>query len=157
VARRIKKVKYPSDCKMQMTSMIDVVFLLLLFFMIVSEMVKMELEDITLPVAQKGVSEIRDPKGRLIINVTWDRYRHVSHIVIMKRVCDIQALATALRNAADAGKHSQEPGGPPTSEVLIKIRADADVPYEKVMVVMAQCAKAYIYKISFATKEPVGF
>ncbi|MBN1808188.1 MAG: biopolymer transporter ExbD [Planctomycetes bacterium] len=154
-----KKPKPAPECKMQMTSMIDVVFLLIIFFMLVTEMTKIELEDIILPTAVTGESEVKDPKNRLIINITWDPRAPQapqdlrSRIVIQRRVHKLQALRTRLENVVKANPQENNADGPPTSEVLVKIRADSRVPYKHVMTVMAQCARVFIYKISFATKE----
>ena len=41
--KRRKRVKTPKDAKMNMTPMIDVVFLLIVFFMLVTEMSKMDM------------------------------------------------------------------------------------------------------------------
>ncbi len=142
-----------ADCTMQMTSMIDVVFQLLMFFMVISEVTKMELEEMTLPTAVTGVSEKKDPLGRLIINVTWDPHRQVSKIIIQRRLHDLNALRVRLQAVADTTRQAPTAGGPPTSDVLVKIRGDERVPYENVMMVMAQCARVFIYKISFAVRE----
>ena len=48
---RLKKKAEMKDVQLQMTSMIDVVFLLLIFFMCVTEMNKLEAESLTLPIA----------------------------------------------------------------------------------------------------------
>jgi biopolymer transport protein ExbD len=133
--------------------MIDVVFQLVMFFMVVTEVTKTELEEMTLPTAVTGISEKKDPIGRLIINVTWDPIRQVSKIIIQRRVHDLNALRARLQTVADATRQASTAAGPPTSDVLVKIRGDERVPYENVMMVMAQCARVFIYKISFAVRE----
>jgi len=60
------------DAKMDMSPMIDMVFLLLIFFMVASRMVTVKVdESIKPPVADKAV-KTPDAKGRIIINVYTD-------------------------------------------------------------------------------------
>ena len=49
LARRKANRHIPKEAKMDMTPMIDVVFLLIIFFMVVTELVRLEIEPVTLP------------------------------------------------------------------------------------------------------------
>ena len=133
----------------------NIISMLIIFFMLVSELTKMEIEEMTLPTAVTGISEKKDPKNRLIINVTWNKETRKSYIIIKKKRQSLRTLRNLLEIVAAANREAPtaENEGLPVSDVLVKIRADAEVPYENVMMVMGQCARVFIYKISFAVKE----
>jgi len=58
------------EMKMNMTPMIDVVFLLIIFFMIVTDLTQQELEDLVLPKADQAAKDENPPEKRMIINIT---------------------------------------------------------------------------------------
>ncbi|RMH04605.1 MAG: biopolymer transporter ExbD [Planctomycetota bacterium] len=60
-----------TEVEMDMTPMIDVTFLLVIFFIIVNDMTQSELEELKLPVAITAVND-DPPKGRPILNVMPD-------------------------------------------------------------------------------------
>ena len=56
-----------------MTPMIDVVFLLIIFFLVSSHLAKQEAQmELDLPNANSGASAADDPAARVVINVTAD-------------------------------------------------------------------------------------
>ena len=62
-----------TDMEMNMTPMIDVVFLLIIFFMIITDLTQQELEELQLPVAVEAVEDKPDPNvTRPIINIDHD-------------------------------------------------------------------------------------
>jgi hypothetical protein len=66
--RLFKKRPELKDVSLQMTSMIDIVFLLVIFFMCTVQISKLELDpDVVLPVAYSGSPE--GGSGRLVVNV----------------------------------------------------------------------------------------
>ncbi len=137
--KRRKIVKTPKDASINMTAMIDVVFLLIIFFMLVTEMSKMEIEAITLPYALSAKDDKADQQ-RIVVNLTengkifWMRKEHSPEqfLVIVKRA---------------AGKAQRDPDGLPL--LSVKIRADAQCEYKYVQEIMIQCMKAYVWKLSF--------
>ena len=67
---RKKKVTDASDVELNMTPMIDVVFNLIIFFMIVTDMSQKELELLTLPKSSQAIEDSGDEKERrVIINI----------------------------------------------------------------------------------------
>ncbi len=62
-------------------------------------------------------------------------------------------LFAQLTRAAAAGPHDKETGLP---DLIVKIRADKAVEYEKVQDVMVQCMKSNLWRISFGTMPDVG-
>lgn len=122
----------------QMTPMIDVVFLLLCFFVTSQLFAQWETEiDITLPTADTGQVPQRLP-GELIVNITAD-----SRLVVNTRELAPPALAGMLTDLA-----TQFPGQP------VIVRADRATPYSAVIDVLDLCRQADIWNISFATGVP---
>jgi biopolymer transport protein ExbD len=124
----------------QMAPMIDVVFLLLCFFVTTQIFTQWETEiDITLPTARTGEVPRRLP-GEIIVNVLED-----GAAVVNGQELDQARLARMLENLADLF-----PGQP------IILRADRRTDYEHVVRVLDACREADIWNISFATTEPEG-
>lgn len=63
-----KKLKI-DDAEGDMTAMIDCVFLLLIFFMLISEITQADLEQMQLPKAEMAAPDERPPRDRLVINI----------------------------------------------------------------------------------------
>ncbi len=121
----------------RMTPMIDVVFLLLIFFMCVSEMSKLEVENVTLPEALSA-SPVK-PGPRMTVNVMPDGGY---------RVEGRELSPTALRRLiAGRAVMLRAPNG--SSELAVRIRADAYVPYRYVQRVLAECSRHKVWMISF--------
>ncbi len=121
--------------EMQFTSMIDVVFLLLCFFITTSVFSQWEYEvDVILPTAQSGKMPDRLP-GEVIINLSRD-----GRIVINQQVLTAPQLRERLDRLA-----RYFPGQP------IVLRADKQTSYENVIGVIDLCRQADIWNISFAT------
>ena len=132
------KAEASKDAKMQMTSMIDVVFLLIIFFMLVTELSRLEAELIDLPVATKGIDEEPD-RHRLVVNVTRE-----GTIVVAKKDYSSKELGQLLRLRSALFR-----GHEGLSELPVKIRADANVEYKYVQRVMLRCMDEKVWKLSF--------
>jgi biopolymer transport protein ExbD len=143
VAEKIKRLQITGDVgeepKLNMTPMIDVVFQLLLFFMLVTEMSKMEAEAISLPTATKGIEDRKPLKNRLVINV-----KKEGTIVINRREFSPRGLRGYLHGVSVRFRDADG-----LSTLPVKIRADANVQYKYVQQVMVQCMREYIWKLSF--------
>lgn len=128
----------PKDVALQMTSMIDVVFLLVIFFMCTAVLGQMASEeDITLPVASSGGADRGE--GRLVVNV-----RRSGEVRVMAATYSREALAGLV---AEEAARRTGPDGLPT--LAVKIRADADAPYRCVQEVMTVCRAARGSRVSF--------
>ena len=139
MVRKRKKLKPPPEAKLNMTPMIDVVFLLIIFFMLVTEMSKMEAEAISLPTATKGIDDKDPPKNRIVINIMEE-----GTIKVTRREYSPRGLRSLLHEVSV--RHRDADG---LSTVPVKIRADANVQYKYVQQVMVQCMREYIWKLSF--------
>ena len=121
--------------EVQFTSMIDVVFLLLCFFITTTVFSQWEYEvDVVLPTAQSGKMPDRLP-GEVIINLASD-----GRIVINQQVLTPVQLRERLASLAKFF-----PGQP------VVLRADRQTIYKDVMGVIDICRQVDIWNISFAT------
>jgi len=121
----------------QFTSMIDVVFLLLCFFITTAVFSQWEYEvDIVLPTATSGKLPDRLP-GEVIVNVN-----RAGVITINGNVLTADDLINRLSRLARLF-----PGQP------IIVRADRETAYQYVMTVVDACKRADIWNISFATGD----
>jgi biopolymer transport protein ExbD len=122
----------------QLAPMIDVVFLLLCFFMTTTLYSQWETEvDITLPTAATG-ENLQRMAGEIIINVFEDgRY------VVNGRSLRPSELGDLLIRVSELF-----PGQP------VVVRGDENTPYQFIMDVMDRCRRADIFNISFATGIP---
>jgi len=121
---------------LNLTPMIDIVFLLIIFFMVGTQFTEMERQyDIELPTVSdvQPLTTLPDP---ITVNV-----RRSGEIVVMGETRSPQELETQLQvaheNYADQG---------------VLIRADGQGLYQHVMAVMEVCRKANIRNISLANR-----
>ena len=122
----------------QLAPMIDVVFLLLCFFITSQIFAQWETEiEITLPTAKTGDIQQRLP-GEIIINVNKDGVA-----IINGKPHNREELAALLKKLAETF---------PGQAVLL--RADKSTVYEHVINVLDLCRQADIWNISFATSFP---
>lgn len=121
----------------QMTSMMDIIFLMLLFFITTSVFSQWEYEiDISLPSAKSGKVPDRLP-GEIIINIAKD-----GRVSINQQDLTLDALKSRLDRLA-----RYFPGQP------VVLRADKETRYESLIKVVDTCRKADIWNFSMATTE----
>jgi biopolymer transport protein ExbD len=149
------------DLELNMTPMIDVVFNLIIFFMIVTDMTQKELEDLTLPYSRVSVEDKDDPKeGRIIINISKHPENFESEgeveIKVKGRTYDLTALRRLLWKAAETRRSPNDDSGASPSEIYVLIRCDKEIPWKEVQWVMQACAHrdVRIHKLQFATADP---
>lgn len=121
----------------QLTSMMDVIFLLLLFFITTSVYSQWEYEiEISLPSAKSGKVPDRLP-GEIIINIAKD-----GRVSVNQQDLTLDALRGRLDRLA-----RYFPGQP------VVLRADKETRYEALIKVVDTCRKADIWNFSMATSE----
>lgn len=121
-----------------LTPMMDVVFLLLCFFVTSQIFAQWETEiDVTLPTAETGEVPQRLP-GEVIVNVLPD-----GRAVVNGQELDDAALLAMMSRLVELF-----PGQP------VLLRADKATPYEHVVRVLDLCRQSDIWNISFATLAP---
>jgi len=129
---------YRTPASVNMTPMIDVVFLLIIFFLVSSHLAKRESKlPMQLPTATRQPA-IESIVGRLVINVGAD-----NSVTVGGSVVNRDQLAAVLR------AHAAEKG----SEAAVHIRSDAAVDYAIAEPLLRAAAQAGISKITFAVQE----
>ncbi len=149
---------------MNMTPMIDMVFNLLIFFMLITDLKQKDLAEMTLPVAYMAEEDKnQEDDDRVVLNV--DVY---GGLMWKGKNVSMDELGTVLATARDkyelkmrqAGKSGTEelPGGGKASKLYVLLRADKDAPWQHVQWLMTIMAEQKLYKLQFATKKFVdGF
>ncbi len=128
-----------------MTSMIDVTFLLIIFFMCVTEMADSSKSKLKLPAAVKAEIDDEVIPGRLVINILKDG------VVEMNQApYDDASMRQTFKMHHDFGKAA----GEAFTNKAVLIRADQDVEYGAVQRVMTHLMDAQIWRIAFSTRDP---
>ncbi len=143
MAIRLKK-KPAASAMFQIAPMIDVVFLLLIYFMVGTTLQKQEADiSFTLP----GVAETDEPvdfpdeqvieiraDGQVVVNdTTYDT-------PATERLIQLAGMLTRFRQASEASK----------STVAVTIAPDPTTPHQRIVRVMDACAAAGITQVNFA-------
>ena len=124
-----------------MTPMIDVVFLLIIFFLVSSHLAQQETHrQIDLPRAASGYDSAASGATRVTVNVLSD-----GHIFLGSDLVDAPELDRRLQ------VERQEMDG----QLEVGLRADRNVRYHVVEPILLACAKAGIWNVSFAVYERV--
>jgi biopolymer transport protein ExbD len=127
------------DARFDMTPMMDIVFQLIAFFMIVATFVAREKVEVDLPLAMNAA--IADNlQGRLMISITID-----GQVWAGSQAVSLDELATQVREWRDE-----------TSDSKIVIRADRSNSYGLVKQVMKVCRDAGLADIIFSSFQTGG-
>jgi biopolymer transport protein ExbD len=127
-----------------MTPMIDVTFLLIIFFMCVTELSDASKSKLELPFAERAELDEHIP-GRLVVNILKD-----GEVEILKQQVTPDQLDRILKDEAAA---SRPPGVEyPTRAILFRV--DQRTEYKHVQKVMLQAMKYSLWRVAFATKDP---
>lgn len=120
--------------------MIDVVFLLIIFFLVSSHMAKQENHvELALPVASSG-EEVRDESApRITLNVLPDGQLLFGGQSL--KIADLDApLAAAQKRLGE--------------QMELRIRADRTVAYERVSPILAAASRIGIWRVTFSVVRP---
>ena len=169
-----KKIQVQEDITPNLIPMIDIMFLLLLFLMIASDMGQRELEDVILPkatvvVEDKPDQDTENKEERLTINI--------HHVLPQRTTCkayddggicredahwrlgikgtdftDMKVLNAHLEKAAAPSR--KEPGKSKKSERKVMIRADGSAPFGMPQKAINECANVGMYKIDVGAAQP---
>lgn len=135
---RVPQQARQTGLRFQITPLIDVVFLLVIFFLVATHFVQHEaVQAVELPVASQGDEESDVPR-RLVISVAADRTMSVKDRRVT--LADVELMIaedTAVRSA----------------DYAVRIRADQSVPYDHVEPIMLACLRAGVTRFEFAVRE----
>ncbi len=129
-----------SEANVQMTPMIDVVFLLIIFFLVSSHLARQEVQmPLPLPTAASGEHPSETSTRRVTINVLSD-----GKMLLAGKPVEAGQLRERLVAARD------ESG----AEIEVRIRGDRSVAYQHVEPILLACARAGIWNVAFAVYRP---
>lgn len=119
-----------------MTPMIDVVFLLIIFFLVSSHLAQQEVQlELDLPSAAAGQEQAETPLRRITVNV-----RANGQVLLAGGVVGAEEIARRFRFEASQAEGPME----------VRVRADRQVPYRSVEPILSACARAGIWNVTFA-------
>jgi len=136
------KLPQPSNRRsvdFNMTPLIDVVFLLIIFFLVSSHLARQETQlELSLPAAASGHEADAAPAPRVTINVRAD-----GQLLLGSDRVDVSEIHRRL----DVEREQT------SSDLEVRIRTDREIPYRHVEPLLLACAEAKIWNVSFAVIE----
>jgi biopolymer transport protein ExbD len=136
---RLRRAQPEVSCRINITPLVDVVFLLIIFFMAVSQMYRPPAEKLNLPEAESGKTSEEMPAGVVVVNVHPD-----GRVVVANRLETPVSLDRLLAETVRTGDSE-------TASVLI--RADRQTPWNHVGAIMHACARHGIARVKVAVVE----
>lgn len=119
------------------TPLIDIVFLLVIFFLIASHVARSESQEpVALPTATQKQDDVESLPDRLVVTITADHRLHVAGQVV--KLKDIEAVLSRRGSSTQADQFE------------VRIRGDKRVPYRIVEPIMLACARAGITRVGYA-------
>lgn len=147
------------ETEMDMTPMIDVVFLLIIFFMLITDMTQQDLEVLTLPKARTAQPDEPDPKDfRPVVNIRQGGDMIVKQETVFMSPADgqpedLRGIRQTLANFAQLmeKEYDEELKTILPDEALL-VRADRFTPFHYVQQVMTLCGEKgiQIWKVQLA-------
>jgi biopolymer transport protein ExbD len=133
-----RKQAVPEPGAFQIAPMVDIVFLLLIFFLVTWNFARQETElDVKVPTAQEG-KESRRTVGEVIINVRAD-----GTIIMNRRELTPDDLTATLRKISEL-----------YPDQAVVLRGDESADYRHIVAVLDICRTANIWNVAFATGRP---
>ena len=176
---RKKPPTVKEDVTCNLIPMIDIMFLLLLFFMLSADMTQRELEEVKLPIADKAKQDDKAKEDEVFstVNVSHGDIacpandpdnkvpggcKDIDHWVtkVYGREYDTKnwgGLKEELNSLArqDKEEGSDTGGKPFYSKRHISLRCDANTPFRHVQMVIQTCSEVGLYKIEVSAEKPL--
>ncbi|MDB5390344.1 MAG: Biopolymer transport protein ExbD/TolR [Planctomycetaceae bacterium] len=125
-----------SGLQFNLTPMIDIVFLLIIFFLVASYLSSSENQEaIQLAKAGGGRYDAEESSRRIIVTIDAE-----GKLLVGTKFLTLEEFAAQIQPAANEK---------PIRDLEIRLRADKRVRYEKVEPLLVECAKAGITQIKF--------
>lgn len=151
---RKRRKKMPGGVDMDMTPMIDIVFLLIVFFMVVTELTVQQAR-VVLPVASESRVEEPQPGSRILfINVSFDKDGKEIMQLMNGPALTGERLLIELKAEADAyGQWEDNPFNPTQKLSLLEVTIRCDEGAEAGIIhkIFHACSKAFIFKVRCAS------
>ena len=138
------KAKLPEPIGFQLAPMLDVVFLLLIFFVVTQKFILNEQDlKVKVPTAPKSTEETSRAIDEIIINAREEDGELV--ITIDREVFTREKLSALMKRMV--GVNPNQP---------VRIRGDADMSWQKMADVISTCSQAGVWNVSFSKQMPKG-
>lgn len=135
---KFRETSSQQGAELELAPMIDVVFLLLIFFIVTWQFARFERDmDISVPAAEEAENTDRQA-GEIIVNVRDD-----GTIILNGREVSQEELLSKLRAISEAY---------PDQAVILRGASDAN--FQAIINVLDQIKKAGIWNVAFATTKP---
>lgn len=135
---KFRDTNIQQGAELELAPMIDVVFLLLIFFIVTWQFARFERDmDISVPAAEETEDKDRQT-GEIIVNVRED-----GSIILNGRVVSESELLSKLEAISEAY---------PDQAVILRGASDAN--FQAIINVLDQIKKAGIWNVAFATTKP---
>ena len=132
------RLHHRPEIAMNMTPMIDVVFLLIIFFLVSSHLARQETQlELDLPQAASANEAIEDQRTRVTINVRAD-----GQALLGGAPTPIDQLTRRLAHEQADSENGLE----------VRIRSDRTAEFASVEPILVACAKAGVWKVTFAVR-----
>lgn len=130
----------PQHSDINLTPLIDIVFLLLIFFMVSTTFKDDSRLKLELPEAAGDAVPAEEPKHLSLAIDRWGRYYVNDRLVVGK---DVETLMKAMRGVLGTG-----------SDLPLVISADAATPHQAVMSVLDAASRMGLTRVAFAATQP---
>jgi biopolymer transport protein ExbD len=137
---RLHKAKREYGSEINIAPLIDVVFLLIIFFLTVSHITQVRVEALSLPEAKEADKSQHPASGRIIINVHKN-----GRIVVSGETYETDSLELMLRTE----RENSSSGG-----MSVLLRGDRETLWARVSEIMQVLTELGINQISIAVIEP---
>ena len=134
--------KIPEPIGFQLAPLLDVVFLLLIFFVVTQKIILNEQDlKVKVPTAPKTSEETSRAIDEIIINAREENGELI--ITVDREVFTREALLAMLQRMVKVNEN-----------VPVRLRGDADMPWQKMADVITTCTQAGVWNVSFSKKMP---
>lgn len=137
---RLRKRKHEYGCELNIAPLIDVVFLLIIFFLTVSHITQLQVEPLSLPEAEEGQKPEEQGQNHIIVNV--DRE---GRILALGKKLSIDSLQQILQNEIASSEGN---------DISILLRGDRATSWATISEIMQVCTATGIGRVSVAVTEP---
>ncbi len=144
-ARAATRMAPEEDPEFQIAPMIDILLVLLVFFMsIATEQVMQVNKEVILPMAKEAKEPPPEEKGKseLMLNLTWSDFGNNGSIIVDDRVVDASALQDLITKKKAISK-----------DLRVVIRADKRAKYQYVRSIMIAMGAAGVPNVTFSAVD----
>ena len=141
--KKHRKAESEADPEFQIAPMIDILLVLLVFFMSISSTeVLQQNQNVDLPVAKEAKDAKKDTGGQSIVNVLYSAINNATSIEVDERTVTAQELIPLLK--AKVAKNPQ---------VRVLMRADKNVRYEFLRTLLESIGQSGVGDVTFSVVD----